>query len=88
MAHVIQFALGAFISSLGGNGRTESSDAHEGDQQFGEKESIDIEQSQNLRTEGNARINMVSALRPGLAKIIEKYVIHDILKVLKLTFRL
>jgi len=72
MAHVIQLALGAFMSSLGVKGRTKSWDAHECDQQFGENESIDIGKSQRLRKEGNARINKVSAMKPGLAKIIEK----------------
>jgi len=72
MAHVIQLALGAFMSSLGVNGRTKSWEAHERDQQFGENESIDIGKSQRLQKEGNARINKVSAMRPGLAKIIEK----------------
>jgi len=72
MAHVKQLALGAFLSSLGVKGRTKSWEAHERDQQFGESESIDIGKSQRLREEGNARINKVSALRPGLAKIIEK----------------
>ena len=72
MAHVIQLGLGAFISSLGVKGRTESWEAHERDQKFGENESIDIGKSQRLRTEGNARINKVSAMKPGLAMIIEK----------------
>jgi len=72
MAHVIQLALGAFMSSLGVKGRTKSWEAHEHDQQFGENESIDIGKSQRLRKEGNARINKVSAMRPGLAKTIEK----------------
>jgi len=72
MAHVIQLALGAFMSSLGVKGRTKSWEAHERDQQFGENESIDIGKSQRLRKEGNARINKVSAMKPGLAKIIEK----------------
>jgi len=58
------------MSSLGVNGRTKSWEAHERDQQFGENESIDIGKSQILRKEGNARINKVSAMRPGLAKII------------------
>jgi len=71
MAHVIQLALGAFMSSLGGKGRTKSWEAHECDQQFGENESIDIGKSQRLRKEGNARIDKVSAMRPGLAKIIQ-----------------
>jgi len=72
MAHDIQLALGAFLSSLGGNGRTKSGEAHERDQQFGENECTDIGKSQRLRKEGNARINKVSAMKPGLAKIIEK----------------
>jgi len=60
------------MSSLGVKGRIKSWEAHEHDQQFGENESIDIGKSQRLRKEGNARINKVSAMRPGLAKIIEK----------------
>jgi len=72
MAHIIQLALGAFMSSLGAKGRTKSWEAHERDQEFGENESIDIGKSQRLRNEGNARINKVSAMKPGLAKIIEK----------------
>ena len=72
MAHVIQLALGAFMSSLGVKGRTKSWEAHERDPQFGKNENLDIGKSQRLRKEGNARINKVSAMRPGLAKIIEK----------------
>jgi len=72
MAHFIQLPLGAFMSSLGVKGRTKSLEAHECHPEFGENESIDIGKSQRLRREGNARINMVSAMRPGLAKIIEK----------------
>jgi len=72
MAHVIQLASGAFMSSLGVKGRTKSWETHERDQQFGENESTDIGKSQRLRKEGNARINKVSAMRPGLAKRIEK----------------
>jgi len=72
IAHVIQVTLGAFVSSLGGTGPTKSWEAHEHDEQFGENASIDFGKSQRLRKEGNARINMVLAMRPGLAKIIEK----------------
>jgi len=71
MAHIIQLALGAFMSSLGVEGCTKSWKAHEHDQQFGENESRDIGKTQRLRKEGNARINKVSATRPGVAKIIE-----------------
>jgi len=72
MAHVIQLALGAFMSSLSVKGRTKCWEAHECNQQFGEKESIEIGKSQRLRKEGNAGINIVLAMKPGLAKIIEK----------------
>jgi hypothetical protein len=72
MSHIIQLALGAFMSSLGVEGRTKSWKAHVRDQQFAENESIDIANSQRLRNEGNARINKVSAMRPGLSKSIEK----------------
>jgi hypothetical protein len=65
MAHVIHLALGVFMSTLGLNGHTKSWEAHERDQQFGENESIDIGKSQKLRKEGNARINKVSAMKPG-----------------------
>jgi len=72
MAHVIQLAIGAFMSSLSVKGRTKSWEAHERNQQFAENESTHIGKSQRLRKEGNARINMVSAMKPGLAKIIVK----------------
>jgi hypothetical protein len=72
MAYVIQLALGAFIISLGVLLHTKSWEAPECHQQFGENESIDIRKSQSLRKEVNARISKVLAMRPGLAKIIEK----------------
>jgi hypothetical protein len=72
MAHVIQLALGACMSSHCVKGRTKSWEAHERDHQFGENESIDIGKSQRLRKEGNARINKVSAMRSGLANLIQK----------------
>jgi hypothetical protein len=72
MAHIIELALGAFMSSLGVKGHSKSWEAHERDQQFGKNESTDIGKSQRLRKEGNARIDKVSAMRPGLVKIIEK----------------
>jgi hypothetical protein len=64
-AHVLQRALAAFLSSLGVKGCTRSWEAHECNQQFGEHESIHIGKSQRLRKEGNARINKVTAIRPG-----------------------
>jgi len=72
MAHVIQLALGAFMSSLRVKGHTKSWEAHERNQQFGENASMDIGNSQRLRKEGNARINKVSTMKLGLAKIIDK----------------
>jgi len=72
MVHVIQLALGAFMSCLGVKGRTKSWEAHDRDQQFGENESMAIGKSQRLRKEAKARMNKVSAMKPGLAKIIEK----------------
>jgi hypothetical protein len=72
MVHVIQLALGAFMSSLCVTGRTKNWETHQRNEQCGENESIDIGRSQRLRKEGNARINKVLAMRPGLAKILEK----------------
>jgi hypothetical protein len=72
MAYVIQFALGTVMSSLGVKGCTKSWEAHEHNQQFGEIKRTDIGKSHRLRKEGNARINNVSAMRPGFAKTIEK----------------
>jgi hypothetical protein len=71
MAHVIQVGTDAFMSSLGETGRTNSWDAHEWDQQFGENENIDIGNTHRNRKEGNARVNKVSSMRAGLAKTIE-----------------
>jgi hypothetical protein len=71
-ALVEQLALGPFMSNLGVKGSTKSWEADERDQQFGENEKIDFGKSQRLRKEGNARISKVSAMKPGLGKIIEK----------------
>jgi len=72
MLHVIQLAVGAIMSCLGVKGRTKSWEAHERDQQFGDNKGIDIGKIQRLPKEGNARIIKVLAMKPGLAKIIEK----------------
>jgi len=71
MPHLIQLALGAVMCSLGVKGCTKSWEAHVGDVPFGENERIDIGKCQRLWKVGNAWINKVSAMRPGLAKIIE-----------------
>jgi hypothetical protein len=72
MVHIIRIALGAFMRRVGVTGRTKSWEADECNQQFGENTSTDIEKSQRLRKEGNARINKVSAKKPSIVKIIEK----------------
>jgi hypothetical protein len=72
MAHIIQLALGAFLSGLGVKGRTKSCEAQERDEQFQENDSTEIGKSQRLRKECNARINKVLAMSLGLAKIFEK----------------
>jgi hypothetical protein len=72
MEHSIQQPVGAIMSSLGETGRTKSLKSRLYDQQYGENKYMDIGKSQRLRTEGNARINKVSAMRQGLARIIGK----------------
>jgi len=72
MAHINQLALGSFVSSLRVEGSMKSCEAHERDQQLVENESTEIGKSQRHRKEGNARINKVSAMKPALAKLIEK----------------
>ena len=72
MVHVVQLALGAFMSSPSAKGRTNDWEAHEHDQQLGKNQSTVIGKSKRLRNEGNARINQALAMRPGLAQIIEK----------------
>jgi len=51
---------------------TKSWEARECDQQFSDIYTTDIAKGQRLRQESNARINKLLAMRPGLAKIIEK----------------
>jgi len=56
-------------------GYTKTSDAHECDHRFGENTSIAIGMTQIQRNDGNARINIMSAMVPGSPKIIEKVLI-------------
>jgi len=72
MVHLIQLALGAFMSSLSINGLTKSWEAHGHDQQFGDNESTHNGKGQTLWKEGIAQISKVSAMTPGSRKIIEK----------------
>jgi len=71
MAHVIRLAIGVFIGSLGVTGCSNSWEAHECDQQFDGNEISHIAKSQRPWKEANARINKLSAMRLGLAKITE-----------------
>ena len=72
MAHIIQLALGVYMSTLGVKGRTKSWQTHQRDQQFGENEWMEIGKSQRLRKDGHPTINVVSAMNPGIAKIPQK----------------
>jgi len=72
IVHVTQLAWGAFTSRLGVKTFTKSWEAHQLDLQFGEEEILDIWKSQRLCKEGNVGINKMTAMRPGLAKILKK----------------
>jgi hypothetical protein len=71
MAHLIQLALSAIINSLRVNGHTKSWESHERNPRFGKNECTDTSNSQRLRKDGNAKINKVSDMQSGLAKIIK-----------------
>jgi len=73
IVHIVQLALGVFMSSHTVKGCTKSWQSHERDQLFGENESTAVGKSQRLRREGNARINQVSTVRPGSANTFEKF---------------
>jgi len=72
MAHCTQLAWGTFMCSHSSNGCKEAWEAHECNPKFGHNARPAIVKSQRLWKDGNARINKVSAMRPGLAKIIGK----------------
>jgi len=72
MAHIIQLGFGLIMHSVSLEDCTKSWEAHEYDQKFGQNESLYIWKSLRLRNEGNATINQVSAINPGIPKIIEK----------------
>jgi hypothetical protein len=69
---MLQLALAESMTSLGSIICIKSWESYHCNQQFGENESINIRNAQQLRKEGNAKINKVSAMRAGLAKIIKK----------------
>jgi hypothetical protein len=71
MAHLIQLALSAIISSLRVNGHTKSWESHERNQRFGKNECTDTSNSHRLQKDGNAKINKVLDMRSALAKIIK-----------------
>jgi len=70
MAHVIQFALSAFLSSFRVDGHTKSWNVQERKQHFGKNACMDTGNSQRLRKNGNARITKMSDMRLRWAKII------------------
>jgi len=60
------------MGSLEINSHTMSQETHERNLEFEDNYSTDIGKSQQLWKEGHAKINMVSAMRPRLAKMIDK----------------
>ena len=70
MAHVIQLALGAFMSSLGVKGRAKSWAEHERDKQS-EQVSRDKGKAK-AQASKKSRIDRVDGLNAGFQKIIEK----------------
>jgi len=70
MVHIMELPIGAFRSSLCVKGCAKSCEPPQRDQQFRAINSIGIEQHQRNRKEGNASINMVSAIWPVLGNII------------------
>jgi hypothetical protein len=60
------------MSTVGVQGRTESWEAPEWDQQFVPNQRTNMLLSQRLLMEGNAHISMVPDMQHGLAKTIEK----------------
>lgn len=84
--HIVYLALCAFIRCLRVIGLQTSWEADDHDHQSGANVNIDIVESQNLRNEGNTRINKLSAIRPGMEKIVEKVRILINLNYLKLTY--
>lgn len=71
MAHIVQITSGGFMSSPSANSPTKCWESPEQDQQVGEHQQTAIRKSERLRTEGNARIDRVSAMGAGFASIIE-----------------
>ena len=72
VANAIQLAMYAFMNCLGVKCHTKSCEAHDHKQRFVHSENTEIWMSHKLGQECNARINKASAMRPGLAKMIEK----------------
>jgi len=71
MVQVIEIALGGCMNSVAGKGCSKSFEAHLRNQHFGENKCTHIAKHQGEWKEGKARINKVSAQRPGLVKIIQ-----------------
>lgn len=72
MPHCSRVSFGAFITTIDVEGCTISWESHLRNQQFGQTETTDNAKSQRLQQERNARINNMSAMKPGLPKIIQR----------------
>jgi hypothetical protein len=83
MAYLIPLAVATIMSCLCEKGHTKAREAYERDQQFVEKESIDILKTQRLPKEHNARINTGLHMRSGFANIIEKVQISRYFEILE-----
>jgi hypothetical protein len=65
IVHIIYLALGVFTASLRVKGCTMSWEAHQCNEQFAQNETTEIGNSQRHQKDVNARINTVSAMKPG-----------------------
>jgi len=59
LAHIIQLAIGAFISTLGVQGHTKSRESRDHNHQFGVNVSRNSGKCQSVQKEGNAGIDKV-----------------------------
>jgi hypothetical protein len=82
MAYNIQAFLNASMSPLGIQSCTTTWDAYEHNQQFGENQTMHIGKSHRVQKDGKDRINIMSAMRSGLAEKMRNFIFHPILKLL------
>jgi hypothetical protein len=82
MAYNIQAFLNASMSPLGIKSCTTTWDAYEHNQQFGENHTMHIGKSHRVQKDGKDRINIMSAMRSGLAEKMRNFIFQQILKLL------